>query len=149
MWIHRMMTTRDLCLFLAMCSYLFTKTLNLSSKTCSVAQLCPTLCDPMDCSPPGSSVLGIFQAKMLEWLAISYSRGSSRPKDGTCISCVSSIGRQILYRWTTWEACSRKQEIQNPNSHYIHLWVTVMVSFLSEVDYPSNMVKILSEYSIT
>ena len=43
----------------------------------SVAQSCPTLCDPMDCSLPGSSVHGIFWAKVLEWVAISFSRGSS------------------------------------------------------------------------
>ena len=46
-----------------------------------VAQSCPTLCDPMDCSLPGFSVLGIFQARILEWVAISFSRGSSQPKD--------------------------------------------------------------------
>ena len=46
-----------------------------------VAQLCPTLCDPMDYSLPGSSVHGIFQARVLEWVAISFSRESSRPKD--------------------------------------------------------------------
>ena len=47
---------------------------------CSVAKLCPTLCDPMDCSPPGSSVHGISQARILDWVAISSSRGSSRPR---------------------------------------------------------------------
>ena len=52
-----------------------------------VTQSCPTLCDPTNCSPPGSSLHGIFQAKVLEWVAISFSRGSSRTKDGTCISC--------------------------------------------------------------
>ena len=46
---------------------------------CTGAQSCPTLCDPMDCSPPGSSVHGIFQARILELVAISYSRGSSHP----------------------------------------------------------------------
>ena len=46
-----------------------------------VAQSCPTLCDPMDCSLPGSSVHGIFQARILEWVAISFSRRSSRPRD--------------------------------------------------------------------
>ena len=46
-----------------------------------VAQLCPTLCDPMDCSPPGSSIHGILQARILEWVAISFSRGSSQPRD--------------------------------------------------------------------
>ena len=46
-----------------------------------VAQLCPTVCDVMDCSLPHSSVHGIFQARVLEWVAISFSRGSSRPRD--------------------------------------------------------------------
>ena len=55
----------------------------------------------MDCSPPGSSVHGISQARILEWVAISFSRGSSRPRDQTCISC---IGRRILYHWATWKA---------------------------------------------
>ena len=48
---------------------------------CFVSQSCLTLCSPMDCSPPGSSVHGIFQARLLEWDAISYSRGSSWPRD--------------------------------------------------------------------
>ena len=46
---------------------------------CEVAQMCPTLCDPVDWSPPGSSIHGIFQARVLEWVAISFSRGSSWP----------------------------------------------------------------------
>ena len=49
-----------------------------------------TLCDPMDCSPPGSSVHGIFQARMLEWVAISYSRGSSSFRDLTRVSYIAS-----------------------------------------------------------
>ena len=65
------------------------------------AQLCPTLCNPMDCSLPVSSVHGIFQARRLEWVAISSSRGSTWPRDQTCVSC---IGRQILFHWATWEA---------------------------------------------
>ena len=48
---------------------------------CSVAQLCLTLCDPMDCSPPGSSVQGILQARILKWVAMSLSRASSSPRD--------------------------------------------------------------------
>ena len=48
---------------------------------CLAAQSCPTLCDPMDYSPPGSSVHGILQARILEWVAISSSRGSSQPRD--------------------------------------------------------------------
>ena len=66
---------------------------------CSVAQSCLTLCHSMDCSLPGSSVYGIFQAKILEQVTISSSRGSSRCRDWSCISCVSRIGRWILYHW--------------------------------------------------
>ena len=53
-----------------------------------VAQSCPTLCDPMDCSLPGSSLHGILQARVLEWVAISFSRGSSWPRDRTRVSCI-------------------------------------------------------------
>ena len=60
---------------------------------CSIIQLCPTLCNPMDCSPLGSSIHGISQARIQEWVAISSSRGSSQHRDQTC---VSGIGRQIL-----------------------------------------------------
>ena len=62
------------------------------------------LCDPMDCSLPGSSVHRIFQARILEWVAISYSRDSSQPKDWTHISYISCLGRQIFYHCVTWEA---------------------------------------------
>ena len=48
-----------------------------------VAQSCPTLGDPMDCSLPGSSIHGISEARILEWIAISFSRGSFQPRDGT------------------------------------------------------------------
>ena len=54
-----------------------------------VAQSCPTLCDPMDDSLPGSVVHGIFQARILEWAVIPFSRGSSQPRDGTHISCIA------------------------------------------------------------
>ena len=54
-----------------------------------VAQSCPTLGDPMDCSLSGSSVHGILQERILEWVAISFSRGSSRPRDGTWASCIA------------------------------------------------------------
>ena len=60
------------------------------------ADALPSLCDPMDCSPPGSSVHGVFQARELEWFVTSSSRGSSWPTDRTSTSWVSCIGRQIL-----------------------------------------------------
>ena len=55
------------------------------------AQSCLTLCDPMDCSPPGSFAHGIFQVRILEWVAVSYFRGSSQPRDRTGVSCISSL----------------------------------------------------------
>ena len=61
------------------------------------AQSCLTLWDPKDGSPLGSSVHGIFQARILERVAISFSRGSSQPTERTCIFCGSCIGRQVLY----------------------------------------------------
>ena len=60
------------------------------------AQSCPTLRTPVDCSSPDFSVHGIFQARILEWIAISFSRGSSQSKDWNWVSCVSCNGRQIL-----------------------------------------------------
>ena len=54
-----------------------------------VIQSCPTLCDSMDCSPPGSSVYGISQARLLEWVAVSFSRESSGPRDWTQVSCIA------------------------------------------------------------
>ena len=63
-------------------------------------QSCLTLCSPVDCSLPGSSVMGILQARILEWVAMPSSRGSSRPRDQTCLlHC-----RQILYSSATREA---------------------------------------------
>ena len=76
----------------------------LSVQFSSVAQLCPTLCDLMDCSLSRSSVYGIFQARVLEWIAISFSRGSSWPMDPVCIPCISCIDRRILYHWATRSA---------------------------------------------
>ena len=67
----------------------------------SVAQSCLTSCDPMDCSPPGSSVRGSLQARIWEWAAMPSSRGSSLPRDGTWVSC---IGRRLLYHWATYES---------------------------------------------
>ena len=59
---------------------------------------------PMDCSSPGSSVHGILQARILEWVAIFFLWGSSPPRDQTHVSCVPCLGRQILYHWATREA---------------------------------------------
>ena len=77
--------------------------LGLPFSVCVPAQLCPSLCNLMDCNPPGSSVHGIFQARILEWVSISYSRESSQPRDQARVSCISCICMLILYHCTTWE----------------------------------------------
>ena len=72
-----------------------------------VAPSAPVVFDPMDCSPPGSSVRGIIQAKILEWVAISFSRGSSRPRDQSQVSCFA--GRFFIV-WATKEAAGQVTE---------------------------------------
>ena len=73
-----------------------------------VSQSCPTLCDPMDCSWSVSSVHGIFQARVLEWIAISFSRGSSQPRNQTRVSHIA--GRRFTI-WATRDCC-----MTNPDS---------------------------------
>ena len=68
---------------------------------CVCTQSCLTLYDPMDYSPPGYSAQGTFQARILEWIAISSSSGFSWPRAPTHLSCGSCIGRQILYHCAT------------------------------------------------
>ena len=80
---------------------------------------CWTLCHPVDCILPGSSVHGILRARMLEWVAMASSRGSSRPRDCTYISFISCIGRQVLY-------------------HYHHLGSPLFGSHLWECNRPPN-----------
>ena len=78
------------------------------NETLSGSNLCCKLscvwlfCDPIDCSPPGSSVRGILQARILEWVAISSSMGSSWPRNWSHVSCISC--RWVLYHWATGEA---------------------------------------------
>ena len=86
-----------------------------------VTQSCPTLCDPMDCSLPGSSIYGIFQARVLEWVAIAFSRKSSQPRDRTRVSRIA--GR----RFTVWAT----REATKPISWRIH-----PTSGLPTVSYP-------------
>ena len=76
----------------------------------SVAQRCLTLCDPMGCSPPGLSVHGVLQARMLEWVALASSGGSSWSRDWTHISCIARgfsttgpLGKSLLILITSWK----------------------------------------------
>ena len=62
------------------------------------------LCSPMDYSPPSSSVHGILQARILEWVALPSSSGSSLPGDWTCVSCISCITGRFFTHWATWGA---------------------------------------------
>ena len=75
---------------------------------CLVAKSCLTLCDPMDCSSPGSSVHEISQTRILEWIAISFSRRSCWLRDWTHVSC---IGRKVLYHWATLEVHNCRLEV--------------------------------------
>ena len=74
-----------------------------------ITQSCPNLCNPMNYNLPGSSVHGIFQARILEWVAVSSSREASPPRDWTCISGTSCLIRWILYHCATWQAHLREK----------------------------------------
>ena len=89
----------------------------------SAAQSCPTLCDPKDCSLPGSSVHGLFQARILEWVTISSSRGSSQPRNRTC---VSFIGRLILYCQATRESLGYVLDVQRKHC----IWYTTVCMYI-------------------
>ena len=84
------------------------------TRCCLVTQLCLSPCNHMDCIVPGSSVHGISQERLLEWVAISSSRGSSWPKDQSCDSCVS----WIVGRFFTAEWCS----VASPDSREREPW---------------------------
>ena len=73
-----------------------------------VAQPCPTLCNPVDCSLPGSSVQEILQAGILEWVAMLSSRGHSLPRDQTSISLSPTLEVGIFTTSTTWEALEKQ-----------------------------------------
>ena len=94
-WIHVHVWPNHFALHLKLTQYC-------SSGVCAkLIQSCQTLCNPMDCSPPGSSVYGILQAGILEWVAISSSRRSPWLRDQTCISYIAG---RFFTRWATWEA---------------------------------------------
>ena len=74
----------------------------------------------MNCSPPGSSVHGISQTRILAWIAISFSKESSQPRDRTRIFC---IDRRILYHWATREALLIHGHVESKIGHkWVHLW---------------------------
>ena len=87
----------------------------------SIARLCPTHCNPMDCSLPGSSVHGIFQDRTLEWIAFSFSRGSSQPSNQTQ---ASRIAGGFSASWATREAQSPQitTQIRDANHNQWHTY---------------------------
>ena len=95
-------------------------------------QLCLTLCGPLDCSLAGSSVRGILQASIVEWFAISFSRGSSWPRDQTCVSCVSCICRWVLYQLSHQERY-HFSDITNIILWIIYSWYLYINIYISNI----------------
>ena len=115
LWLHQVLVAwhrplSSCCCRLSSCGlwpWLPHNTWDLIPRACMSAKLLQsslTICNPMDCSPPGSSVHGILQARILEKVAMPSSRAFSRPRDWTRASYVSYTGRQTLYSCETWEA---------------------------------------------
>ena len=99
--------------------------------------MCPTLCD-MDCSPPGSSVHEIFQARILEWVAISFSRGSSQPRDQTQVSCTA--GRFFTDR-ATRKALITLDRLNNLLQFYISTCSFTLLFYVMEIAFfPLNFI---------
>ena len=96
---------------------------------CLCAQLCLTLCNPKNRSPPGSPVHGVFQAGILEWVATSSSRVFSQPRDWICVSWVSCIGRWILCHCTIWESPLLDISFVNIFSQSEHLQISAIFPF--------------------
>ena len=105
----------------------------------------------MDCNPQGSSILGTSQARILEWVAISCSRGSSWPRNQTDVSCFSCIGKQILYHCPTWKTlyiniqmyvyihAHRHMHIQANISLFLKKSVHLPLHILSSIALPSSL----------
>ena len=82
-----------------------------------VTQSCPTLCDPMDCSLPGSAVHGIFQVRILEWVAISFSRVSSQPRDRTGSSTLQTDALPSESSGKEESQEGKNQRTRGPSNH--------------------------------
>ena len=101
------------------------------------SQSCPTLFNPMDCSPPGSSVHGILQARILEWLAIPFSRGSSGPRDQTWVSCIA--GRFF----TVWAARLSPHQKLWARHNYFSYFTGKAMKALKEQLMPTGVTQII------
>ena len=110
---------------------------NLSESESEVTQSCPTLCNPMDCSLPGFSIHGIFQATVPEWVAISFSRVSSQPRDQTW---VSHIAGRCFTLWATREALNLYTRIKLLTSlcystKVFQIWLYTYLYFIFSYSY--------------
>ena len=95
-----------------------------------VAQSCPTFYDPMDCSLPGSSVYGILQARVLEWVAISFSRGSSQPRDRTRVSCIPGRCYNFIFSLFNVISLARRFFFFFLNISYLFTIIFLFIIFL-------------------
>ena len=93
-----------------------------------VTHSCPTLCNPVDCSLPGSSVHGILQARILEWVAVPFSRGSSQPRDWTGVSCIAD---GLFTSWATREALHHPEPWLYRASHLFTLLTSLTLTWIS------------------
>ena len=113
---------------------------------CEVTRSCPTVCNPMECSLPGSSVHGILQARILEWVTISFSRGSSQSRDQTWVSRIGGRQKDMLvsvhlFKWCTDSltrrlethlgCCSASNQLVWPQENYLTSLHSIY-SFVSE-----------------
>ena len=107
--------------------------INSTCKLIKFSYIAYTLCDPMDCSPPGSSVHGILQTRILEWIAIPFSRGSSQPRDRTQVSCLqaNSLPSEppgtlhcIYHKSNSKRACAKKEE-----THVSKKWIWICLVY--------------------
>ena len=101
-----------------------------TSEVCSAAQSCPTLCDSVDCSPPGPSVHGILQARILEWAAMPSSRGSSPPREQTQVSSIAGGFFTIWASREAWGLLCGLNVIQH-TKHWSPIWHTSALYVLS------------------
>ena len=102
---------------------------------CVLTLSCPTFCNPVDRGP--SSVHGILQARILEWVAVSFSRRSSQPRGRTNVSCISCTGRLILYHWVTWQLhrCIYWSSHQPTYLRYVHFIINYILIFYLKKEY--------------
>ena len=113
--------------------------------------VCSVVLDSVDCRSPGSSVHGIFQARILEWVTISFSRGSSQQRDRICISCVSCVwmGMWILYCWATRELFISFSSVQSLSRVWLFAipWTVAHQASLSITNYQS-LLKLMTIKSV-